>query len=76
MILSSPAPQFGQCRMSMSNSRLSSRAQLMRPGRAWAISTAHGPAAETLAASSSLGGPCGTTSVRSLAVGASTPWFA
>jgi acyl-CoA thioesterase YciA len=31
MILSSPPPQFGQRCMSMSNTRLSSRAQLMRP---------------------------------------------
>ena len=35
MILSSPAPQFGQRCMSMSNTRLSSRAQLMRASRAW-----------------------------------------
>jgi hypothetical protein len=35
MILSSPATQFGQGCMSMSKTRLSSRAQLMRPGRAW-----------------------------------------
>jgi hypothetical protein len=34
MILSWPTPQFGQCCMSMSNTRLSSHAQLMRPGRA------------------------------------------
>jgi hypothetical protein len=57
MILSSPPPQFGQSCMSMSNTRSSSRAQLMCLGRAWAISTSHGPAAATLAASSSLGAP-------------------
>ena len=34
MIFSSPAPQFGQCCMSMSKTRLSGRAQLMRFGRA------------------------------------------
>jgi hypothetical protein len=34
MIFSSPAPQFGQCCMSMSKTRLSNRAQLMRFGRA------------------------------------------
>jgi hypothetical protein len=36
MILSSP-PQFGQCCRSSSNTRLSSRAHLMRPNRIWAI---------------------------------------
>jgi hypothetical protein len=42
MILSSPPPQFGQCCMSMSKTRLSSRAQLMRRGRAhWTVSTSH-----------------------------------
>jgi hypothetical protein len=35
MIFSSPPPQFGQVCMSMSNTRLSSRAQLMRPDRNW-----------------------------------------
>ena len=34
MIFSSPAPQFGHRSMSMSNTRLSSRAQLMRCGLA------------------------------------------
>jgi hypothetical protein len=34
MIFSSPAPQFGQCCMSMSKTRFNSRAQLMRFGRA------------------------------------------
>ena len=38
MISSSPAPQFGQRCMSISNTRLSSRAQLMRPGPTWAVS--------------------------------------
>jgi hypothetical protein len=33
MILSSPAPQLGQCFVSMSNARLSSRNQLILPGR-------------------------------------------
>ncbi|MFM1855349.1 MAG: hypothetical protein RLZ83_658 [Pseudomonadota bacterium] len=35
MIFSSPLPQFGQCCMSMSKTRLSSRAQLMRRDRAY-----------------------------------------
>lgn len=34
MIFSSPAPQFGQCCMSMLKTRSSNRAQLMRCGRA------------------------------------------
>jgi hypothetical protein len=75
MMLSSPLPQFGQCYMSMSKTRLSSRAQLMPCGRAWAISP-WAAAAASLAAFASLVGPCGTTSARSLAFGASTPWFA
>ncbi len=37
MILGSPAPQFGQRCMSIST-RLSSPAQLMRPGRTWTVS--------------------------------------
>ena len=32
MVLNSPPPQFGQCRMSMLNTRLSSRAQQLRSG--------------------------------------------
>jgi hypothetical protein len=41
MILSSPAPQFGQRCMSMPNTRLSSLAQLMRAGPPWAVSASH-----------------------------------
>jgi hypothetical protein len=41
MIFSSPPPQFGQVCMSMSNTRLSSRAQLMRPDRNWMGSASH-----------------------------------
>ena len=41
MIFSSPPPQFGQVCMSMSNTRLSSRAQLMRPDRTWMGSASH-----------------------------------
>ena len=37
MISSSPAPQFGQRCISISNTRLSSRAQLMRAGPTWAV---------------------------------------
>jgi hypothetical protein len=44
MILSSPPPQFGQRCMSISNTRLSSRAQLTRCGGAWTGSASH-PAA-------------------------------
>jgi hypothetical protein len=74
MILSSPALQFGQRYKSMSNTRLGSRAQPLRPDRTWAVSVWHWtPDAATPATSSSLGGPCGTTSERSLAFGASTP---
>ena len=70
MILSWP-PQFGQCAMSISNTRLSSRAQLMRAGR---------PCAQpgSVAVSSDLpvacSGPCDTTMALSFAFGASTPW--
>ena len=47
----------------------------MRAGRTWTVSASHWmPDAATPAACSSLGGPCGTTSERSLAFGASTPW--
>ena len=94
MILSSPAPQFGQCCMSMpkaqasaktnlhssyiaAKTRLSSLAQLMRPGRTWAVSVSAShwtPDAATSGACSSLSGPCGTTSGRSFAFEASTPW--
>ena len=59
----------------VANTRLSSRAQLMRPGRTWTVSASHWtPDAATPGTSSSLGGPCGTTSERSLALGASAPW--
>ena len=73
MILNSPPPQFGQCRMSISNTRSSSLAQLMQPGRLWADSTSHSATAAS-AACCSRAGPCGTTIARSLAFGASTPW--
>lgn len=49
MIFSSRPPQFGQVCMSMSKTRLSSRAQLMRCGRAWRICS--GGAAPTRRAS-------------------------
>jgi hypothetical protein len=74
MIFSSPAPQFGPCCMSMSNTRLSSRAQLMRCGRTWTVSTSHSATAAVAAGSSCSSGPCGTTSDRSFALGGSTPW--
>ena len=45
VILSSAAPQFGQRCMSRLNTRLSSRAQLMSPDRAWAVSTSRWAAA-------------------------------
>lgn len=45
MVLISPLPQFGQCCLSMSKTRLSSRAQLTRCGRAWTVSTSHSPVA-------------------------------
>jgi hypothetical protein len=74
MILSSPAPQFGQCCMSMSNTRLSNRAQPMQCGRAWTVWTSHSAAAAaSVAACACAGGPCGTTRGRSFAFGASTP---
>ena len=50
MIFSSPLPQFGQCCMSMSKTRSSSRAQLMRPGRPWAVSVSTSPSAAAAAA--------------------------
>ena len=42
MLFSSPRPQFGQCCVSMSMTRLSNRPQLMRCGRVWMISTSAG----------------------------------
>ena len=75
MILSSPLPKFGQRCRAMSKTRLSSRAQLMRTGQTWAVWATHWtPQAATPGASSSLGGPSGTTRERSFAFGASTPW--
>ena len=75
MIFSSPPPQFGQCCMSMSKTRLSSSAQLMRCGRTWTVSTSHSATeSASVAGPTCSGGPCGTTSERSLAFGASTPW--
>ena len=79
MILSSPAPQLGQCCMSISNTRLSSRAQAIRCGRSGrsglvSVWTTHSLAATAAVARSSTSGPCGTTRDRSLALGASTPW--
>lgn len=62
MIFSSPPPQFGQVCISMSNTRLSSRAQLMRFGRAWAVSTSHSAGAGASLAGSCTCGPGGTTS--------------
>ena len=62
MILSSPAPQFGQCCMSMSNTRLSSRAQLMGPGRTWASSASRLAATAASAGCCPSAGPCGTVS--------------
>ena len=72
MIFSSP-PQFGQCAMSISNTRLSSLAQLSRTGL-WCAQLASHSAGCTACASGS--DSCGTTWARSLAFGASTPWFA
>lgn len=71
MIFSSLAPQFGHICMPMSKTRLSSRAQLMRCGRAWTDSTSHSAPA---AACACTGGPYGTTKGLSFAFGASTPW--
>ena len=65
MIFSSPAPQLGQRCRSMSNTRLSSRAQPMCCARA--CTGCASPAAGPRAA-----GPCGTTRARSFAWGASS----
>jgi|GEM_PF-1945411 len=70
MILSSP-PQFGQCSRSISNTRLSSRAQLMRAGRLCAQPDSVAGTSDSPVASS---GAWGTTSARSFAFGASMPW--
>ena len=52
MIFSSPLPQFGQCCMSTSKTRLSSRAQLMRCTRAWVCSASQSLARVALVACS------------------------
>ena len=76
MILSSP-PQFGQCSRSRSNNRLSNLAPLGRTGRWCAQFASHSAGLAACAgASGSCGTTCGTTSARSLALGASAPWFA
>jgi len=72
MIFSSP-PQFGQCAMSISNTRFSSLAQLSRTGRRCAHVASHSAGGAAGAGGS---GSCVTTSARSLALGARTPWFA
>ena len=70
MIFSSP-PQFGQCSRSRSNTRLSSRAQLSRTGLWCAQIASHSAGGAAWAGGSS---SCGTTSARSLALGARKPW--
>ncbi len=70
MILSSP-PQLGQCSRSISKTRLSSRAHPMRAGRRCGLVGSAAPSSDAQASSS---GHAGTTSARSLALGASTPW--
>jgi hypothetical protein len=77
MIFSSPAPQLGQRRRSMPNTRSSNRAQPMgcarvRSGSACSYSA---DAATPVATCARAGGPCGTTRARNLALGASTPWY-
>ena len=72
MIFSSP-PQFGQCSRSRSNTRLSSRAQLSRTGLWCAQIASHSAGGAAWAGGSR---SCSTTSARSLALGARTPWFA
>ena len=47
MILRSPPPQFGQCCMSMSNTRLSNRAHPTRCDRPWTGSAAQAAPAKT-----------------------------
>jgi hypothetical protein len=70
MISSSP-PQFGQCPMSISNTRLNSLAQHSRTGP-WCVQ----PASHSAGGAACAGAPasCGTASARNLAVGARTPW--
>ena len=72
MIFNSP-PQFGQCSMSISNSRFSSLAQLRRAGRWCAQFASH---SAVFASCPGTSGSCGTTSARNLVLGASTRWFA
>ncbi len=90
MILSCPAPPFGQCCMAISKTRLSSRAQPMCPARAWTAraSPSHRPSLPAGLPESSISStglaPCGTTCDRKLAwpargvsrVGASIGWKA
>ena len=59
-------PQFGQCSMSMSKTRLSSLAQLRRSGAPCAWRIAEG----SVAGSTGLG----MISLRNFAFGANTPW--
>ena len=73
MILSSPPLQFGQVCISMSNTRLSSRAQLMRPDRNWMGSASHAVATTAWLASSGCVDAGGPTNAHSLALDASTP---
>lgn len=70
LICNSPT-QFGQCSRSRSNTRLSNLAQLRRTGRWCAQFASHSAA---FAACAGASGTCGTTSARSLALDASTPW--
>ena len=61
--------------MSMLKTRSSNRAQLMRCGRAWTVSTSRQTVGTaSVAGSCCSGGTFGTTNARSLAFGASTPW--
>jgi len=55
------------------NTRLSSRAQLMRPGRAWTVSISLSATAADSAVGSASARAFGTTSGRNLALGGSTP---
>jgi len=73
MILSSPPLRFGQVCISKSKARLSSRAQLIRCGRVRAVSISHTAGAVASVSASCTCGPGGTTSARSLALGASAP---
>lgn len=57
MLWSSPEPQFGHCCLSISNTRLSSRAQLIRCGGAWTGSASH-PAATAASVAAWRGAGC------------------